>query len=457
VSEQIQWKDLYGTALVDELHFGDVTTIQSVTQATKGALTLKSRKLNCEATRILPILSATDTAPFYEFLTPAPTRDMANILAAMCLDPKIGGRVTGELNLPGFRATSDEIAAYFNRNVTRNFSHTFDEANISFEETVKCVEMACFSKIYRRGNIINVQFEKLTTASKLIFNHTNKIPKSEKRSYRFGPTDGYDGIELEYVDPSDSSPQTIFLPADRSAVKSRTVKTIGVRSKTQATLLAYRIYNKMLYQKVNVEFVGLQEASLLAQNDRILIANNVRLSTQDGEVRGLDGVNLTTSQPVKFESGQTYNIFLQAADMTVQSIPVTAGADEYHVVLDSEPVGALSLDPANYTLATYVIAGSADQTALAFLVLDRTYDGPMSSKVQAINYDPRYYQNDQDFSARILHYMTAVIDDPILVYDDATTEQKADGGFWANGAVVPPTIPTAGDPAYVFSSGVDEE
>lgn len=456
VVDDIQWKDLYVTAPVTQDHFGNVTTVQTITVATKGALSLKSRKLNMRVTRILPILEAELSAPYYSFGTPAPTKDFADILAAICLDEKIGARQESELNLPNFRTISDEIRTYFNRESPRRFSYTFDDFNTSFEEMATAVSEACFCVLYRRGNVFNLAFERLRTNSSLLFNHRNKLPKSEKRTINFGIDGNYDGIEYEYVDPVDSAPQTIYLPADGSAVRPRPIKSVGVRSRTQATLQANRIWNKMLYKRTSVEFTATHEAELLLRNDRILVANNVRQHTMDGEVRSLDEgtLILETSQPVDLDVAFDWLIFLQAVDGTVQSVECSQGADEYHVILTSMPTGAYSLNPANYAVTTYVIVPATDNdSGLAFLMQEREYDSPFTSKVMAINYDPRYYSGDQAFSARIAHYMPATTPD----YDDADAGERDPGGFYADGTVNPATIPTENDPAYVYGSGHDED
>ena len=56
VVDEVKWRDLYAMSPVTQQHFGDVTTVQSVTYATDGALAVKSRKLNMEVTRKLPRL-----------------------------------------------------------------------------------------------------------------------------------------------------------------------------------------------------------------------------------------------------------------------------------------------------------------------------------------------------------------------------------------------------------------
>ncbi|MFS9531846.1 hypothetical protein Q6247_27310, partial [Klebsiella pneumoniae] len=73
------------------------------------------------------------------------------------------------------------------------------------------------------------------------------------------------------------------------------------------------------------EFEALDESELLLRNDAILIADNRGDLTQDGEIRGVDGLFLTTSQPCFFEKGQDHYIYVQLPDKTVDMIPCVAG------------------------------------------------------------------------------------------------------------------------------------
>lgn len=453
IVDEVQWKDLYATARVSQLHFGNVTTVQSVTRATSNALSVKNRKLNMRVTRKLPILSLAGGTPGYEFSeTLEPTRDGADILAHICLDPKIGGRPLSEVDFVNLRETSDAIAEYFNRESPRYFNYTFDDDNVSFEEIVNTVADAIFCTAFRRGNIIQLHFERTVEDAQLLFNHRNKVPRSEKRTITWGTQGGYDGIEYEYIDRKDGSMQTIYLPEDRSAVKAKSISSVGVMGITQATLHAYRAWNKIRYQRIGVEFTATREGELLQRNMPILVANNVRANSQDGEVRGKVGLVLQTSQPVRFESGVTYLIFLQAPDMTVHSMPITAGVDAYHVVLDDEPPFDLVLDRENYAVTTYFVIPDTQTEPTMFLVSDRSYDGPSTSKVTALNYDPRYYEFDVAYAGRIGRFSEEPSDTE-LTYDTATEEERDAQAFYGEGAG---TIPTVNDPAYVYAESTDD-
>lgn len=393
VVDEVRWRDLYSIAPVTQEDFGNVTTVQSVTLATASALAIKERKLNLLATRKIPI--RVSGSVFTETLTAS--TDAAEIFSAICLDQYIGRRAFAELDFDNIYDTVDAIETYFGTDKVRKFSYTFDSDNLSFEETVTQVADALFCVAYRRGNVIRLSFEKETADSTLLFNHRNKIPKTETRSVTFGNGHEFDGLEYTYVNPSDDSIISIFLPPGYSAANPKKVESIGVRDHLQAFFLAWRIWNKILYQNTTIEFDATQEADLLVRNDRILVADGTRPYTQDGEVVAVDSLELTLSQNVDLTVYASYVIWLQHIDGVAESIAITAGTASNKVVLAGAPRLALVTDIDKYARTAYVIIGDTEAAQTAFLVTDRDPQDNMTSTVKARNYDVRYYAHDTDF------------------------------------------------------------
>jgi hypothetical protein len=391
VVDEVKWRDLYAVSDVDQTHFGNVTTIQSVTFVTSGALTLKERKLNVLASR--KIESKQEDGSFAVM----PTSNAADILRAVCLDPYIGNRSVDEIDITNFYESVAAVESYFGTSIASKFNHTFDNTNVSFEEMAISIADAVFCQAYRRGNVIKLAFEKATQDSVLLFNHRNKLPGSETRTINFGNNNDNDGIEFQYVDPEDDALVTLYLPEDRSAVNPKKIESVGIRNRLQAWFHAWRDWNKIRYSNQVVEFEATQEADLIIPQDRILVADNTRPSTQDGDVIGQNGLELELSHDVTFETGVTYTVFIQHVDGTVESIQINSASASNKIVLANPPRAALALGEDLYARATYVIVGNNSARQNAFLVSEKTPNDNFTSNIKAINYDDRYYDNDADF------------------------------------------------------------
>lgn len=399
VVDEVKWRDVYSISPVTETDFGDVTTVFSVTYATEGALAVKDRKLNMLVTRKLPARIGT-TNTFTSLLYP--TNNAADIICAIALDPYIGNRDISELDVSNIYDTQAEVVSYFGTPEAGMFNYTFDDNRLSFEESIASVSAAIFCLAYRQGSVISLSFEKQTEDSLLLFNHRNKVPGSETRTVRFGPAKNYDGVEYQYIDPTDDAVVKYYIPTDRSAVNPKKIESVGVRSALQAYFAAWRAWNKIRYQTTTTEFEATQEADLLVVQDRVLVADSTRADTQDGQVEEQTGLQLTLSQPVTFEPGVSYTIFLQHVDKTVEAIAITPGLSPYQVVLATAPRLPLSLDVDNFAVATYQIVGNTEVRNSPFLITEKSAKSNFTVELTAINYSDKYYKNDQDHNLGLI-------------------------------------------------------
>lgn len=390
VMDEVKWRDCYSMTPVPQDHFGNVTTVHSRTYATDGALALKERKLNCLATRKLPEYEGEGV--FGDLVA---TRSAADIICALCLDPHVGARSSAEVDFDQIYATIDEVVSYFGSEEAAEFCYTFDSDNLSFEETLATVADAVFCTAYRQGSVIRLRFEKRTDDSILLFNHRNKLPGSETRTVRFGNVDEYDGVELEWVDPLDDSVVTFYIPEDKSAVNPKTIESVGIRNFAQASWQAWRAWRKILHQNLTSEFDATAEAAIVISRDRVLVADNTRPDTMDGEVVAQEGLEITLSQPVVLDPEEDYWIFLQNPDGSVYSRAITAGSDDRKVVFGSAPASTLVLEREKFVRTTYTIVRADDPRRDAMLISEVSPKDAFTHSVKAVNYDSRYYLHDQ--------------------------------------------------------------
>lgn len=398
VVDEVRWRDIYSGAYIEKTEFGNVTIVQSAVFATASALAVKQRKLNMLVSRKLPTYSG----GVFDDETLVATDNAADIFIAICRDKYLGNRQLNELDVANIYATVASVVDYFGHANAGKFSYTFDKDNVSFEEMAQTVAAAVFCTPYRRGNVFKLSFEKQTADSTILFNHRNKVPGTEKRNFSFGYVNDYDGIEYSYVNPDDDSILTVFLPEGYAAINPKKIESIGVRNHLQAYFHANRAWNKIKYQYLTSEFEATSEAELVIKNDRILVADNTRPNTQDGEVVDVDTLELELSQEVDLSLYSDYTINLQHYDGTTENILITAGSASNKVLLGSEPALPLSTAKDNFAKATYIIVGNEEQQQIAFLMQEREQQSQLTHTVKAINYDDRYYANDLDYINEVI-------------------------------------------------------
>lgn len=394
IVDDVKWKDLFifGNDLIN--NFGDVTTVYTKTTATLSALSVTKRSFNCIVQRKLPTRVGNTGSTFTDYTTATSSAD--HILSFICLDKYIGNRPKSQVDFDSIYNTVSDVKDYFDNDAQGEFNYTFDDANLSFEQTVSIICNAIFCSAYRFGNLLKLNFEKSTENSVLLFNHRNKLPGSEKRVVNFGNVGNYDGLQFSYIDNEGNqyNRDIISLPLGIELFNPKKITSLGVVGKRHALYHAYRIYSKMLYQNFAVQFNSTAESEILIANDRVLIADNTRGDTQDGFVKAKNNLTLTLSQKITFEVGVNYTIFLQHDDGSVENIDITAGASDYEVVLASAPSRVLSIGSEKYASSTYIIVGDNNKRELPFLLVKNAPNDSFTNKIEAINYNQRYYEND---------------------------------------------------------------
>lgn len=400
VADDVNVTDAYAVHALQKFVYDDLTIVRTRVIADKTALSIKNRQLSMIATRKL-----------YSYATGVKsqqriaTNNFADIVCAVTEDPFIGRRSVGELDVVGLYQTSNYIQSYFGMYKAAEFNHTFDQANQSYEETLAQIASVVFCNARRESGKIYFQFERTNPSSSILFNHRNKKPGSETRTEKFGVTNEYDGVEVSWIDPDDSwTEKTLKLP-DENITNPKKIELAGVTNKYQAHFLAHRAWNKIRYQRETVQFTAYGEADLITINDRIAVTDDTIPSLvpigegfTQGEVVEWMGQNIAVSQPVLLKTDQTYIIHLQLPNGSIETMQVSQGSDEWHLVLERLPTLPLVTSWDGKVAPTvYTITLSQNKDSEAYLVSEKSPSGTFESQITAINYDTRYYKNDSDY------------------------------------------------------------
>ena len=381
-------KDVYLTAQYDKSRYEGVTMLRTKTTATNGALSVKERNLNCLVMRKLRV---DGVGPLVA------TKDAGQAVINMALDEYIGRRSALDIDIAQIKSELNQVSEYFKSSNASEFSYTFDDNTLSFEEQVGMVASACFCESIRFGNKLQLRFEKPQSTSVLLFNHRNKVSQSEKRTYKFGTDKDYDGVELEYTSPDDDKRVTYSVPENVTLTNAMKISTSGIRNHAVAKTRAWREWNKLQYQSIDCEFDGLDESELLVRNDRILVADSTSLETQDGEIVAVDGLTLTCSSDVDFEENTQYYICLQMSDGEVSIVGCLPGEYSNQVLLVQAPRMALVVNADRYVKTLYTVTKVGDSEKQAFMLTEMSRNSQTSNKLTCINYDDRYYEKDHSF------------------------------------------------------------
>lgn len=398
VVDEIKWGDLYAISRVDRAHFGNKTTIQTVMYATPRATSVRSRQLNCWAFRKLPTFNgstwsgAFDSDGRHVSGTISATARASDIIGNMVMDRRIGNRPISDADMGQIYATQSQIEAW--RPDCAEFNYTFDSKDASLEDMVGIVAQAVFCTAFRQAGKIRLFFDRPQTQPQTLFSHRNKRHNAETFTRSFRNDSDYDGVEMTYSDRLSTQAEKIRLPLDGSAQHYKIVEMPGVTSYEQAWMLANREYNRLLNQRIVVDTEVTQIGRLVAPGALVDVVDNTRFQSYDGNVIGQDGLVLKLSQPVEVDA--TSDIMLMRRDGSVESIPVTAGVDKFHVVLARYPAQPLviQLTSDGGEPTEFSVASNDRRKAQTMLVKEVSRSDGEYVKITAVNYSDAYYAAD---------------------------------------------------------------
>lgn len=399
IVDEIKWADLYGVSPVSRPHFGNKTTIHTVTRATPRATAVRNRQLNCIASRLLPRWNGSGFSGAFDAdgrLVAGSLQETSfihDVIAAVALDPKIGNRALAELDMVQMSAQVD--LAYVMHPSAPTFNYTFDSDNTSLEETIQMIANAGFCIAYRQSGKIRLAFDRAQNASTALFTHRNKRPDSESMTRTFSNDADYDGVEFIYQDPDTQQAETIRLPLSGNYSKLKRFEIPGIRSYEQAWLRASREYRKLIGQRITIETDTTTDARSLLPNTRVDIVDNTRFRSFDGEVVGQSGLELVLSCDVVFTPSTNHSIVLMRRDGSTESINVVAGLQPNRVVLQHAPGEAVVVDDGEEGIRTIFSFASDDaRLAQAYLVQEITVSDQQYMQIRAINYSAEYFAAD---------------------------------------------------------------
>lgn len=397
--DETKFYSAYAYHYLDKLVYDNRIIVRSRTQATRSATALDSRELNCIAESLLY-----DYSSGSQSATRLPSRNIADITIELALHPKVGRRTLNEIDVSSLYNLVEEITDYFGSSRLAEFNYTIDDANQSFEEILRMIAGATGCNDRRSATILYYDFERADSLPNILFNHRNKKPQSETRTYSFIIDNRYDGVELTYVDSDDGwIEKTLKIPNDQIN-NPKKIDGFGIVYKEQAHVIAWRAWNKLRYQRIACRFSAYAEAELVNKGDVMAVVDDTRLipiylgdpesMILSGEVIDWNALTIVGSQPCLLDAGHDFVIHLQLKSGQIDVIPITQGVDEYHFVLSRPPLEALVI--VGEVKTVYSITSDDRQSDQLFLLTEKSVNGIFENDLTAINFDERYYQNDTD-------------------------------------------------------------
>jgi hypothetical protein len=366
------------------VNYGNVTMLAVKAKATNNLNNDSENRFNLWATRKLPIWNKVTQT----FSAPTATRSISWALVDG-FRAQYGGRLANMfLDLDGFY---DLDATWAARGET--FDYTADVRGTCWD-FAKIVANAGRAVPMLNGSRITMIRDEPKTIPAGIFNKDNMVEGSFSREMKFVSNDEYDGLEVEYIDPTTFKPAYVKCLLDGEAGDNcEKAKIPGVTVRLQAWRLGYymRACKKKLTQNISLS-TGM-EGLIPAYGDMVAIASDLPKWASGGQVMDISGTTLTLSDPVTFGAG-SYCVVLRKKDGSCTS-PITcvAGAASNQVIVPSAPTLS-DYQISDLNERPYYLFGLSTNWGKLAKVVNIAPNDDCTVDITCTNYDPSVYPSD---------------------------------------------------------------
>jgi hypothetical protein len=376
-----------------------VTIIKFTTAATERATGIRDRKFNLIWERHVRTLT-TDTL--------SASRNFARSMAHLWT---ISGQPISELDTAALAAINTALGE---TNALLRFDGSLDDATVSLEERMQLMANHARCLFWRDGLKWTVTRDQARTTPELQLDYRNLAGGADSVvSESFHLPGSFDGVEVEYVDEASGSKKAYVrinisggAPVVGAVANPLKVALPACTTASQALNRAQLEARKLLYQRTSVTDTALGDAQQLGPGSLVRWIDPNDFAGDDGlqagEVLGIAGSVITTSEPLDFKGQTSGRMQFTGADGLLLGSPIVCtpvSGQPYQATLASVPSGLYVADsPASQVGSRYAFAvgltGAEVEAAGLYTVTEPRPNGDGTWSLSMVNYDPRVYAAD---------------------------------------------------------------
>lgn len=364
----------------------DNDTIATVSiRATEAPTGARERKYNLLATRM--VISYDRVSKQVDY-TLRPSRSFADAVLHTWLIT--AGESEKNIDIDGlyriFDSLPDERLGYFD--------FTFDDEDISLGQRIETICNAARVTAYFDNAVLTFSREQSSEFPMTTFNRSNITGNDMKISYDMSMPSGYDGIELEYVEPVRNKKDYIRFRVDENGITeglSRTPNKIvlqGCRDRYQAMDRALLEANRLIHQRTSISLTTLADGGNVYPSDMVLIADTYDSNQQAGYITERKGEVFTTSEKIKFDE-EMWVYLTDSMGYTTQKFKADPRADTEFGFIASVPEDIELNFYDGYRVQSpsrYVIANSVETENIKWVITDKRPLGGERYTITATEY-----------------------------------------------------------------------
>lgn len=400
--DQAKLEEVYSIQIRENVQAQE-TLIRCVTQATEQATGLKDRKFNAEVTR--KTVTWDGEKVVYDL---SPSRSFADaVLHSFVI---IAGRDHRELDLEMLYGIDASLKA--GNEKLGWFDFSFDDKDITLGQRLQTICNVARVAAFRDGlmwRFVRDEKKDLVTAQFDARNLAN-VEGGGTLQYRANLPASYNGVELEWVNASDTNDDgtdkkayirlkidsTTKSVVEGTSSRPKKVQLAGCRNKDQAMNRALLEANKIIYQRASVEDTALSDAFFVMVGDRVRWADVYDESVGSGEILSIVGKVFSTSEELNLSGSVGYKVSITDASGYPSQWTDASPVNGDPCAFTADFSDAYTADNISAMCGSrFIITPAVSQEPMEFTLTSRSAgDDPGQVKISLTQYDERIYPEE---------------------------------------------------------------
>ncbi|WP_157976406.1 host specificity factor TipJ family phage tail protein [Parahaliea mediterranea] len=267
-----------------------------------------------------------------------------------------------------------------------SFNGSFDSRNTGFEAMQSVISLAG-ARVLHQNALITVVPDRVQAVRTAMFGMANILPDSFELTYTFDTEGDFDGVRVEYRDPTTFNPAYAVYPEDAEQPEAFTL--FGCTSASYAQQFATYLWNTRTRRRKAVKFDTELEGLIPLFGDRIGVSHAMPDWGQSGVI--LEQLGTNTYRVDQALDWQSENIVLLRDEHGKPNGPytVTVGATKDIIVFDTAP-GITVATPGNREPTLYSF-GRTYELIKDFMVTKITPQSDRIIRIEGQLYDEAIY------------------------------------------------------------------